>query len=66
MAIPLTDLITWFGYILYLLGAILLWVYTRDHRALDTRVTSLEKNCPDNEEVRAMIKSALYDDITRP
>ena len=62
MAIPLADLITWLGYILYLLGAILLWVYTRDHKALNDRVAVLEATRPTSVQVETMIKASLYED----
>jgi len=62
VAIPLADLITWLGYILYLLGAILLWVYTRDHKALNDRVAVLEATRPTSVQVETMIKASLYED----
>lgn len=65
MVVSLTDLVQWLGYGLYLLGAILLWVYTRDHSKLDARVTDLEKNCPTHDDVTNMVKALLYEDTTR-
>lgn len=62
MAIPLADIVTWLGYILYLLGAILLWVYTRDHKSLNDRVTHLEATRPTREDVKTMIHASFYED----
>ncbi len=66
MAVPLSDLVQWLGYGLYLLGAILLWVYSRDQRSLNGRVTKLEDTRPTFDDARNLVKSILYDDTTRP
>lgn len=66
MAVPVTDLIQWLGYGLYLLGAVLLWVYSRDQRTLSDRVTKVEDTRPTFDDTRNIVKSILYDDTTRP
>lgn len=62
MAIPLADVVTWIGYLLYLLGFLALWVYGRDQRNLNSRVADLEKTRPTTEQVNTLIKASLYED----
>ena len=62
MAIPLADVAQWIGYLLYLLGFLALWIYGRDQRTLNTRVTDIEKTRPTREDVQTMIKAAFYED----
>lgn len=61
-----SDLIQWLGYLLYLLGAVVLWVYCREQNRNEKRITDLEKTRPTHDDVTNMIKAALYEDITRP
>lgn len=65
MAIPFSDVVTWIGYLLYLLGFLALWVYGRDQRNLNTRVSEIEKTRPTAEQVQTLIKAAFYEDGRR-
>lgn len=56
----------WIGYLIYALGFLVLWVYGREQNRNEKRIDKLEETRPTHEDVRDMIKSALYDDITRP
>lgn len=62
-SIPLGDVIHWLGYGLYLLGAILFWIYTRDQTSDRIRIKDLEDTRPKRDEVESMIEAALYRDI---
>lgn len=64
-SISLGDVIHWLGYGLYLLGAILFWIYTRDQASDRQRIDKLEETRPKRDEVLSMIEAALYRD-TRP
>lgn len=61
-----SDLIQWIGYLLYFLGAIVLWIYCREQNRQERRTTDLEKTRPTREEVNTMIEAAFYRDTTRP
>lgn len=64
-AVP-RDIVQWIAWLLYGLGFLALWVYSREQNRNEKRITDLEKDCPTREEVTTMIEAALYRDITRP
>lgn len=64
-AIP-RDVVTWIGWLLYALGFLALWVYSREQNRNERRITKLEETRPTRTDVTDMIEAALYRDSTRP
>lgn len=64
-AIP-QQLVVWIGWLLYGLGFLALWVYSREQNRNEKRITRLEETRPTHDEVNTMVEAALYRDSTRP
>lgn len=60
-----SELIQWIGWLLYGLGFLALWVYSREQNRNDKRITKLEETRPTRDEIVTIVESALYRD-TRP
>lgn len=61
MDIP-KELLTWVGWLLYALGFLALWVYSREQNRNEKRITYLEQNCTTRDDVTTMIRAELYED----
>lgn len=59
------QLIAWIGWLLYGLGFLALWVYSREQNRNEKRITKLEETRPTHDDITTMIKAALYED-SRP